>query len=483
MLLVCGVDENYNYWANITNDESWNEQSMRQHVKNIMNMHDVSLTEDPECSQFYGTKGDLSVGPYFSEEVSLTGLLEYAAGTQGFRQLKDINCGKWTGFTRLRGTIQEGERVTAANAFLAPLKDRKNLMILQNAVVDKIIVKNSRGCNKVKVKGVRVVTQNKECPAFELKAKEEIILSAGAFNTPLILQRSGIGRAADLAPFKIQQKLSLNVGHNYRDHLLSYHVVTIPSNASSPEFLQKEVEHYFTERKGQFSYLTTIDFNIFVNLDDPTSNVPTNQWSFLSFPAQQDELETILKYHLEIKAEFTDQILALNKENAVILWVNTVSQPKSSGYVGIRSTNPYDEPNIKGNFLSEEEDVQHVLKGIRGMEKFLSSPVMQSVGAQIRQIDVKECNPIQYDTDDYWRCYIKYFTQTEWHPSGTARMGKWNDKNAVVDNRLRVIGVQGKPSLRVSDASVMPQITSGNPQCSIYALADKAAQMIIEDNN
>jgi choline dehydrogenase-like flavoprotein len=107
---------------------------------------------------------------------------------------------------------------------------------------------------------------------------------------------------------------------------------------------------------------------------------------------------------------------------------------------------------------------------------------MQLYGAQIRKIDIPECNPIEYGSDAYWRCYLKYFTQTEWHPSGTARMGQEKDKDAVVNSRLKVIGVQGKTNLRVSDASVTPQVTTGNSQCTIYALADRAAQIIIEDN-
>jgi choline dehydrogenase len=481
MLFPCGNEYDFNNWANVTDDNSWNFENMKKHTKNIMNMHDPSLTEDAECSQFYGTEGNLQTGPYYNDEVDLMNLFEYAAVTRGYRKLKDINCGKWTGYTRVRGTIHNGERQTAAKAFLAPLRDRKNLMILQNAVVDRVIVNDSNEGNKIKVKGVRVVTKNSECPSFDLKAKKEIILSAGAFNTPLILQRSGIGRAADLAPFNIKQRLNLNVGHNYHDHLLSFHAVTIPSDPLSAEVIQNEVTRYLTTRQGLFSYLSTINFNVFLNHDDPTSNIPNNQWLFFTFSAQQAQLEQILKFHLEFKQEFVDQLLELNQKNALILFINTLSHPKSSGYVGLRSTDPYDEPNIDANFLAEEEDYQTMFKGIREIQKFVS--VMQGFGAQFIKVDIPECNPIEYETDDYWRCYLKYFTQTEWHPSGTARMGREKDKNAVVNSRLKVIGVQGKPNLRVVDASVTPQVTTLNSQCAIYALSDRASQIIIEDNS
>lgn len=422
MLLVCGNEYDFNTWANVTGDSNWNNQNMRKHVKNVMNMHDASLTEDDECSQFYGTEGNLNVGPYYSDEVYLSVLFEYASIERGYPTLKDINCGKWIGYTKVRGTVLGGERQSAANSFLAPLKDYKNLLILQNAVVDKVIVDDSNESDKIKVKGVRVVTKNQACPSFELKAKKEIVLSAGAFNTPLILQRSGIGRAADLSQFNIKQKLDLNVGHNYNDHLFSYHVVTIPSEPSSDEYLQNEAYRYFTARQGQFSYLSTMDFTLFLNLDDPNSIYSNNQWLFLSFPAQQSEIDTILKYHLEISDEYADQIIALNQNNAIVLLVNTLSLPESRGYVGLRSTNPYDEPNIDGNYLSVEKDYETLIKGIREIEKFINTNVMQYYGAKLQKINVTECDNTDkfiYDSDDYWRCFLKYFSHALWHPAGT----------------------------------------------------------------
>lgn len=455
---------------------------MRKHVKNAITMHDPTLTEDPECAQFYGTEGNLDVGPYHTEENQLTGLLEMAAKVHGYTQLKDVNCGQYIGFTRLRGTVFGGERQSAAKAFLAPLRDQKNLLILQNAVVDKVIIDESSGFDRVKVKGVRIVTQNEECPSFELRAKNEIILSAGGFNTPLILQRSGIGRVADLKPFNIRQKLNLNVGHNYRDHLISVHIITIPFPPFTDEQVQQEATRYFTERKGQFSQLSTLDFGVFHNHDNPNSKIPDNQWLFLSFATQQQEIEQILKYHLEMKNEFANQIISLNQENVVILLANSLSLPKSSGYVGLRSTNPYDEPKIKSNFLSEEDDYQLMFKAIDEIKRFIDSPVMKQANATVQKLNIPECNSIEYGSDNYWRCYLKYFTQTMWHPSGTARMGNKKDKNAVVDSKLKVIGVHGKPGLRISDASAFPQVPTGNPQCTVYALADRAAQIIIEDN-
>lgn len=183
MLFVCGTDKDYNNLVNATDDPSWSYDNMLPHIKRIMKMQDASLTGDPECARFYGSYGDVKVSPYCSNAVKTINLFENAALSRGYRKLKDINCGKWTGFTRLRGTLSCGERITSAKAFLSPLRKLKNLMILQNAVVDKILLSDSNV-----VEGVRVVTQNYQCPSFILKAKSEIIVSAGAFNTPLILQ-------------------------------------------------------------------------------------------------------------------------------------------------------------------------------------------------------------------------------------------------------------------------------------------------------
>lgn len=477
MGMICGADRDYDYWANVTRDVTWSEAYMRQHVKNVMNTHNPDLTEDTECSKSYGTNGPLKVGPYNGEEVFITSLLRDSSIYKGYRQLKDINCGKWTGFTKFPGAINNGERQSAAVGFLAPLKDQKNLLILQNAIVDKVIVKRK------KVRGVRVVTKNEECLTFNLKAKKEIILSAGAFNTPLILQRSGIGRSADLKPANIKQKLNLNVGHNYRDHLLTYHVVTIPTPPRDNSQGADEVMRYFTERKGIFSNIGASENMIFLNLDDPTSNYPDTQWIFIIFPRQLDELEQVLKYHWEFNNHFSNQILELNQENTVILLLNTVVQPATSGYVGVRSSSAFDDPKIIGNYFTEEADILKTIQAIREIQSFFTTPVMQAANVSMPKLAIDECDIIPFNTDEYWRCYIKYLSNGSSHPAGTARMGHKRDKDAVVDNRLRVIGVRGKPGLRVADASVIPQITTGNPMCTIYALADKAGDMIVEDNS
>lgn len=479
---VCGTDEDWNYMANTTDDSSWNYQNMLPHIKSVMNHQDTSVTQDPECGGRLGTEGELKIGKYFSDEVPTIGLLQYAAHLAGYRNVEDFNCGKWTGFIRLRGTINDGERQSAAKAFLAPLRNQKNLMILQNAVVDKVIVSESNGSDKIKIKGVRVVTNNDECSSFNIIAKREVVLSAGGFNTPLILQRSGIGRAADLKPFGIQQKLDLNVGRNFHDHVMSVHVLTVPGEELSEEFMNNQVSRYFGERKGQFSYASSADIDGFINVYDRDSNHPNIQWAFFTFARNQSEFKHILEYTLEIKPEYVDQLEALNRDSALILTLNVLLKPKSSGSVKIRSTNPFDEPSIDANFLSIEEDVEIMIKGLRQLKDFCESDFMAYVGAKFEKIAVNECDALTYDSDDYWKCYFRYFTMTLWHPTGTARMGQKKNKDAVVDKRLKVFGVQGRPFLRVSDASPIPDEMSGNTQCGVYSLAAKAASMIIADN-
>lgn len=356
MVFLCGTDADYDFIANITGDSSWSYSNMLPHIRSVMSMKDETLTTNPTCAGFYGTEGELKVDRYYNDEIPVIGLFQYAAAVAGFDNVEDFNCGKWTGFIRLRASIYKGERQTAATSFLAPLKNQKNLMILRNAVVDKVITEDSNK-NHIKVKGVRVVTNNPDCPAFDLRAKSEIVLSAGAFNTPLILQRSGIGRAENLAPFNIPQKLDLNVGHNYRDHVTSVHVITLPSEPISDEAMNEQVYRYFTEREGQFAYLSTADLDGFLNVDDPSSKHPNIQWAFFTFAKQQQEFRHIMEYTLELKPEFVDQLEAMNNQSALIYTLNVLIKPKSSGFVGLRSTNPYDEPSINANFLSEQEDV------------------------------------------------------------------------------------------------------------------------------
>lgn len=154
---------------------------------------------------------------------------------------------------------------------------------------------------------------------------------------------------------------------------------------------------------------------------------------------------------------------------------NVILQPKSVG----RVTTKFNRPVIHGNYISDPDDVRILIQGIRKLQEFLETPYLKSRNVALINMNLTECNQFTYDSDDYWKCYMKVYSMTSFHPVGTNRMGKVNDTNSVVDSRLRVMGVK---NLRIVDASVIPEVPRSNTMCPTYAVAWNAAKMIIEDN-
>lgn len=157
---------------------------------------------------------------------------------------------------------------------------------------------------------------------------------------------------------------------------------------------------------------------------------------------------------------------------------NVILQPKSTGQVTTKNNRPV----IHGRYASDPDDVRILIQGIRKLHEFVEIPYLKSRNVTLINMNLTQCNNLTYNSDEYWKCYLKVYSMTSFHPVGTNRMGKVDDPEAVVDSRLRVIGVKGKKRLRVVDASVVPQVPRCNTMCTAYNVGWNAAKMIIEDN-
>lgn len=153
-------------------------------------------------------------------------------------------------------------------------------------------------------------------------------------------------------------------------------------------------------------------------------------------------------------------------------------RPKSSGWVKLRSKNPFQPPSIEPNYFAYKEDLQVLTEGIKIAMALSNTSSFQVYGSRPHNIPLPGCQHLPLFSDDYWECCIKHFTFTIYHPTGTCKMGPKHDQDAVVDPRLRVHGIA---NLRVVDASVMPTIISGNPNAPVIMIAEKASDMIKED--
>lgn len=376
------------------------------------------------------------------------------AGEQlGLTRKEDLNTEDQEGVGYYPHTIKNGERVSAAQAFLKPAKARKNLHVVTHALVDRVLFENQRAVGvEVRVNG-KVITYH---------ATGEIILSAGALMSPKILQLSGVGPAGLLQSLDIKVVSdSPDVGARLREHLsFSIPYQLKESKGNNQSFyglgLFKSVVQYLWSRTGP---LATGPFEVgaFIRTE-PEHDRPNAQLYLSAFSMAQGNNNSA-------------RWVAVNKEPGLTIY-GQILNLTSEGTVHIQSSKPDAPLSIRPNWLSTPEDEKGVVSMVRYMQKYMKqSAIAPYVGEEIAP-------GTACDSDADILKVFRKLSRCGLHGVGTCRMG--SDANAVVDARLRVRGVT---ALRVVDCSVMPGLVSGNTNGPAMALAWHAANLIIEDQN
>ncbi len=392
-------------------------------------------------SPYHGVGGPLNVSDCESYNP-LTDIMLEAADSLQFARTDDFNGREQEGFGRRQVTIRNGRRESAATAFLRDARTRKNLTIICDALVSRILFEGRRATQVQFVQsGVpRTVT-----------ARREIILSAGAFASPTILMRSGIGDGAQLQRHGIDVvHHAPQVGRNLQDHISSavqYSTpTTIPYGIAwrSLPWVAWTIMRYALFRRGLLAN-TGLQAGGFVrtrpNLDRPDIQ-------FILIPAERTP----------------DGRMGIGHGYGL---VTLLLRPKSSGSVSLAGPEPDLAPCIDPAFYSETDDLDDMVRGMRLARRILEAPAWNTLrGAEIRP------GP-QVQSDEGLKEFIRNSSTTCFHPVGTCRMGR--DEQDVVDATLRVRGVE---ALRVVDASIMPRMIGGNTNAPVIMIAEKAADMI-----
>lgn len=371
------------------------------------------------------------------------------AAQMGIPRNPDYNSGDQAGTGYFQRTVHKGYRYSAAKAFLRPASKRSNVDIRTNAQAAEILIDDNRA------NGVRYYQGRKSSPTNEVHARREVILCAGALNTPKLLQMSGIGPAEVLGDLGIKVRVDLcGVGNNLRDHYGVRMVSTL-----------KNVKTFNSMAQG-----LPLGLEIAKWLLGRPSLLSVSPSLTHLFWKSSEALETPDLEYVMTPASFREGTVGL-LDNVPGMTVGVWQmRPESHGYVRPVSRDPFDPPEINPNYLSDPRDQQVLLRSIR-----LARALMTT--APLQPYLTGKTNPDQsLQGDDELLDWARREGITVYHMIGTARMGPEGDPGAVVDSQLRVRGLQG---LRVADASVMPVMPSGNTNAPVMMIAEKAADMIL----
>lgn len=445
MAYIRGHKLDYDRWETM-GATGWNYAACLPYFKK--SEHNEQLQDE-----FHGTNGELNVTFAQQFKTPLADAFVEACAENNIPKIIDVNGAQQNGAGMFQYTIKNGERHSAAKAFLKPILQRKNLTIKTNALVQRILIENDIAV------GVEIVVNGK---LEQIKVRKEIILCGGAFGSPQILMLSGVGDGAELSKISIAVKKELpGVGKNLHDHLFygisalskwkgTLNNINLPFN----QFLHTLA--WLFQRKGPLT-TSPLEAVAFFKTDENLAQ-PDLQLHFA--PAHLGN-----NANLAAGADFYNPKTYPKTDGFTIL--PSLIQPKSRGYVSLQSKNPNEAPIIQPNYLEHPDDLKTLVKGYHKVKSIIESKAFKSFTDGVNF-------PEKIESEADIESHIKKVVESIYHPVGTCKMG--TDTMSVVDAELRVHGIK---NLRVADASIMPQIISGNTNAPTIMIAERAAEFII----
>ncbi|MDR3367976.1 choline dehydrogenase [Rhodoferax sp.] len=435
MCYIRGQREDYDYWA-AQGNPGWAWDDVLPYFKK-------SEHNERGADDFHGTGGPLNVTDLHGHNPFSLRFVQ-AAAQAGYPINPDFNGAEQEGVGLYQVTHKNGERCSAAKAYLTPALTRPNLQVFTGAQVTRIVLEKKRAV------GVEFVHEGQ---LKQLNCQREVLLSAGAIQSPQILMLSGIGPHRHLVETGIATQHDLpGVGQHLHDHPDIVQVVHVPNNTElfglSVSGGIKTLQGVLEWRKHRSGMLTT-------NFAEAGGFIKS----------RPEEATPDLQLHFVIGK--------LINHGRTLTWGHGLSchvcllRPKSEGSVRLASKDPMALPLIDPDFLSHRDDMERLIRGFKLMRNILQQPMLAQFGG--RELNATACA----QTDEQIEQVIRDRADTIYHPVGTCRMGQ-TDMD-VVDAQLRVHGLQG---LRVVDASIMPRVVSGNTNAPVMMIAEKAADMI-----
>ncbi|XP_039314253.1 glucose dehydrogenase [FAD, quinone]-like [Solenopsis invicta] len=469
MIATRGCAEDYNRWAKMGN-VGWAYKDVLEYFKKLETIDILELQSD---TTYHGTQGPLHIS-YPKFQTLLADAFLRAGKELGYPVL-DYNGENMIGFSYLQTTTINGTRMSSNRAYLHPARDRPNLHVTRESMVKKILIDQRTN----RAIGVKFIKNSRIIQVF---ASKEVILSAGAIGSPQLLMMSGIGPAKHLSELGIKTVQDLPVGENLMDHVafsgLTW-TVNEPISLRLFNMINPTLPYmrdFLMERRGPFTIPAACEAVAFIDTKNPkkSKGMPDIEQLFIGAGIKGDILFPILM-------DFNDRMRKIwQKYSSNYGWsiLPFLLKPKSRGRIRLLANDINVKPEIAPNYFDNPKDVETMIAGIRNAITVGQTKTMQKFGSQLSNDTFPGCENYKYDSDDYWECAVRTASITGFHYSGTCKMGPKGDPTAVVDPRLKVIGVEG---LRVADASIMPEIISAHTNVPTYMIGEKLADMVKED--
>ncbi|WP_238875882.1 GMC family oxidoreductase [Achromobacter xylosoxidans] len=439
LIYIRGQRQDYDAWAAAGNP-GWRWDDCLPYFRKLEN-------NDLGAGATRGTEGPLNATSIKTPHPLVEGLIG-AAGALGLPHVRDFNTGDQEGVGYYQLTTRNGRRCSTAVAYLRPARGRANLRVETGAHAMAILFEGTRAC------GVRY---RQDGQVRTLRARREVILCAGALQSPQLLQLSGVGPAALLRRFGIGVVRDLpGVGENLQDHLQ----IRLIYETRRPITTNDQLRTLHGRAAMGLQWLLFRGGPLAVGINqgglfcrvDPASATPDTQFHFATLSAD----------------------MAGGKVHPFSGCTYSVCQlrPSSRGTVRLRSADPFEAPAMQPNYLSTELDRRMTVAAVKYARRLAATEPLAGLMK-------REFRPgPEVRSDDEILHFCREYGATIFHPSGTAKMGPREDPMAVVDERLRVHGVSG---LRVVDCSIMPTLVSGNTNVPVVMLAERAADFILQD--
>ncbi|WP_424927305.1 GMC family oxidoreductase [Amaricoccus tamworthensis] len=455
MIYMRGQKRDYDNWAHLTGEDAWSWDGSLEDFKAHEDHYRLDDGADPKTgdnarfSDMHGHGGEWRVEKQRLRWDVLDSFAD-AATEAGIEKTDDFNSGDNAGVGYFDVNQRSGWRWNTSKAFLRPVKSRRNLTVWTEALVEKLTFDRDAD-GALKCSGARV---HRGDQVVDVIARRETLLSAGAINSPQILQLSGIGPADVLKSHGIEVLRDAPVGENLQDHLQIRAVYKVAGtrtlNTLAGNLLGKAMigVEYLFRRSGPMS-MSPSQLGAFTRSDPGRSHAN-------------------LEYHVQPLSldAFGEPLHAFPAMTVSVCNLN----PSSRGTVRIRSANFRDAPMMAPNYLDTDDDRKVAADSLRQVREIMSKPAME-------KYEPEEFKPgVQYQSDGDLAKLAGDIANTIFHPVGTVKMGRDDDDSAVLDPHLRMKGVSG---LRVVDASIMPEITSGNTNSPTLMIAEKAARWVL----